>query len=86
MCLLLWVSLRLILSSFKDTTPADPDQRGSVGWVSSRKGKGRRFDSQLGHMPGFAGSVPGQGVYKRQLIDISLPVSPSLPFSLKINK
>ena len=29
------------------------DQCGSVGWTLSHKVKGRRFNSQSGHMPGF---------------------------------
>ena len=28
-----------------------PDWRGSVGWVSSRRAKGRRLDSWPGHRP-----------------------------------
>ena len=30
-----------------------PDWYGSVGWMSSSKVKGHRFDSQSGHMPGL---------------------------------
>ena len=35
---------------------------------------------------GCMGQVPGWGMCERQLIDISFPLSPSLPLSLKINK
>ena len=50
-----------------------------MGWASSCKLKGGRFDSQSGHKPGL-------GACERQLIDVSLPLSPSFLFSLKINK
>ena len=31
----------------------------------------------------IVGSIPSQGMYKRQLIDVSLSLSPSLPLSLE---
>ena len=37
----------------KERMKISPDWCGSVGWVSYRKVKGRRFDSQSGHMPGL---------------------------------
>ena len=42
-----------------------PDRCGSVVWASFCKAKVRRFYSRSGHMP-------GQGTYKRQLINVSL--------------
>ena len=49
--------------------------------------KGRRFNSHSGHRPGWgAKSGPQQGLGKRQPhIDVSLPLSSSLPPSKKIN-
>ena len=42
-----------------------------VGWEP----KGCQFNSQSGHMPGFAGQVPSRGVRKRQPhTDVSLPL------------
>ena len=35
------------------TGKGGPDQCGSVGWASSCKPKGRRFDSLSGHTPGL---------------------------------
>ena len=60
-----------------------PDWGGSVGWASSCKPKGRCFNSQSGHMSGL-GPGPQLGICERQPIDVSLPVFPLLPFSLKI--
>ena len=53
-----------------------PDQCGSVGWVLSHKVKGHHwFDSQSGHMPGVAGSVPSQGATRgNQCFSLFLPV------------
>ena len=57
-----------------------PDWRGSVGWASSCKPKGRALDSQSGHMPGPQwGPGPQLGVCKRQPIDVSLLSLPHFP-------
>ena len=57
-----------------------PDQCGSVGWASSHKAKGHRFDSQSGHMQGLWVRYP-VGVLLRgnqsmffSHIDVSLPL------------
>ena len=50
-----------------------PDQ---VGWALSRKVKGPWFESQLRHIYAWVASLaPVQGVYKRQPINVSLPLS-----------
>ena len=65
-----------------------PEQCGSVTWAMSCKAKRRWLDSWSHAW--VEGSVPGQGVYERQPIDVSvshqcfsLSLSPSLPISLK---
>ena len=69
-----------------------PGWCGSVNWVLTCGWKGHRFNSQSGHMPELQAETPA-GVNERQLINVSLTqwcfspsLSPSLPFSLKINK
>ena len=65
------------------------DRSGSVAWASSCKVKGHRFNSWPGHLPGLRVWFPGEGAQERQLIEIFLSLSPSLPLSLKnkqINK
>ena len=53
-----------------------PGWCSSVGWASSHKLKGRRFDSWA------TGSVPSQGAYGKQPINAFLPLS--LPSPLQI--
>ena len=55
-------------------------------WVGvlSGKPKDHRVGTWSGHMPGLWVQSPVGGVYERQLIDVSLPLSPSLPLSLKL--
>ena len=69
-------------------------QCGSVGWASSCKAKGCRFDSWSGHMPGLWVQSP-VGVHmtanwlmplSRQSFSPSFSFSPSLLVSLKVNK
>ena len=50
--------------------------------------KGHGFDSRSGHMLGLQVRSPIRSTYKRQLVDVSLPLSfpPSLSLTLKINK
>ena len=50
-----------------------PDWCGSVGWASSCRVKGHRFDTQLRHMPGLGARALVGGVRKRQWMDVSLP-------------
>ena len=66
-----------------------PDQRGSVGWVSHRKAKDRRFNPWSGHTSGLLVWSP----VRAQPIDASLShqcfspsLSPFLLLSLKTNK
>ena len=47
--------------------------------AQSHKERGHWFDSQSGHNAWVAGSPPGQGMYKRQLINVSLNIKVSLP-------
>ena len=69
-----------------------PEWYGSVGWASSHKAKGCRFNSWSGHMPGLWVRAPyGACTRSNQLmflshVDVSLPLPPSLSFVLKINK
>ena len=44
---------------------------GLLVWASSHKPKGRRLDSQSGHVPGFWPG-PHLGIFERQSIDVSL--------------
>ena len=58
------------------------------GLSASCKPKGR-FNSQSGHMPGLQAKspVPSGGPHERQPhIDVSLPLSPTLPLCPKIHK
>ena len=52
--------------------------------ASSHKLESRQFNSQSGHNAYVAGLVPGWGMYERQPTDVSLPLSPSIPLSLKL--
>ena len=66
------------VSEARENTPfrkmrSSPGLCDSVGWVSSCKPKGRRSDPLWGICPG-GGFIPGQGVYKRQPIGVSLPL------------
>ena len=54
-----------------------PDQCGSDGWVSPRKAQAVQFLVRACAWVG--GSVPGQGVHEKQLINASPPLF--LPFS-----
>ena len=72
--------------------PNSLDLCGSVGWAPSHKLKGHWLDSQSGHMPRLQVQSPvGAGMRGNRLIfpshiKVSLPLSLSLPHSLKINK
>ena len=59
---------------------------GSVDWAPACKPKGCRFDSQSGHMPGVRAQSPLGARDRPAYIDISLPLSPTLPLCFKINK
>ena len=57
-------------------------------WIEelSHKAKGRRFNSQSGHMPGMQARSPVRACERQQHTDVSLPFFlPPFP-SLKINK
>ena len=57
-----------------------PGWCGSVDGAPASEPKGRKFDSQSGHMPGLLGQVPGLGAHERQPhIDVSLLFLPSFP-------
>ena len=53
-----------------------------VGVILQRTRSPGRFPVRV--QAWIVGSVPGQGAYKKQLIDVSLPLS--LPFPLSENK
>ena len=55
----------------------NPGWCGSVDWAPACKSKGGWFNAQSGHMPGLRDRQPH--------INVSLPLSPSFPFSLKLN-
>ena len=68
-----------------------PDQCGSVGWASIPQSKSSLVRFPVRAHVWVIGSVPGQGAFKRQPIDVShinvsLPLSPFLSLSLKLNK
>ena len=59
----------------------------SVDWAPACEPKGRRFDSQSGHMRGLWARSPVGGVQEAITHRCFSPsLSPSLPLSLKINK
>ena len=60
-----------------------PGWYSSVDWALACEPKGHQFESQLGHVPGS----PGGGTQEATTHWCFSPsLSPSLPFSLKINK
>ena len=66
--------------------PWSPNWCGSVWWALSCQ-----FDSCSGHMPWLRARSPFGGMWEATdrfllYIDVSLPLSPSFPLSLKINK
>ena len=64
-----------------------PGWCGSVDWVLACDSRGCQFNSQLGHMPGLQARSPvGMACERQPHIGVSLPLSPSLLLSLKINK
>ena len=61
---------------------SSPDQCGSVGWVSSRKAKGRWFNAQSGHVPGLQVWPPVRACMRgNQLMFLSLSFSRPSPLS-----
>ena len=69
----------------KDTF--SPGRCGLVDWVLACKPKGRQFNSQSGHLPALqAGSLVGGAWEATTHWCFSPSLSPSLPFSLKVNK
>ena len=74
-------------SAWRLTMGCGPDRRGSVGWVSSHKTKGRRFNSWSGHTPGLQARPLAGGVRETTYPYIShtsmfLSLSFSLPSPL----
>ena len=65
---------------------SSPGWCSSVDWARACEAKGRRFDSQSGHMPGLWTMLPvGDAWEATTHWCFSVSLSPSLPFSLKIN-
>ena len=62
-----------------------PGWCGSVDILPACKPKGRWFNSQSGHTPGLQARSSVQGSRGNHTL-VFLSLSPSLPFSLKINK
>ena len=63
-----------------------PGQVARLVGASSRAPKGRGRNLSVRARTSVAGTIPGQGVYRRQLIDISLSLSLPPFLSSKINK
>ena len=82
--ILRWVFKKLFLKMYST------DRHGSMGWVSSCKGKGRGFNSQLGHVPACGPRTRGVGTWEAadecfSGTSMFLSLSSSLPLSLKMN-
>ena len=73
--------------SFIKLLTVGPGWCGSADWVPACKPKGRRFDSQSGHMPGLRTRSPVGGTWEATAHPCFSPsLSLSLPLSVKINK
>ena len=62
------------------------DWHGSLGWVSSSKAQGLRFDSWSGHMPGLCARSSLVGGHVRDNWSTFLSLSSSLPSPISKNK
>ena len=77
-CLLPPLRVPFFNTQFLQMKLISPDWCSSVGWAWPHKPKGPQFDSQFDIL-GLQARFPGRGVFKRQLINFSLPLF-LLPF------